>query len=117
MRRRWLLLASVMLLGAAPQPTATLTWSAPANPVGVPSLLAYDVVRTVDVPDFVNQTCPVPCATCVPPFNTNQTTLTDPAIPMNGQVFYYLVRAENPCGEGSLGVNSTGTPTPGRSCP
>ena len=28
MRRRWLLLASVMLLGASPQPAAALTWSA-----------------------------------------------------------------------------------------
>jgi hypothetical protein len=33
-------------------------------------------------------------------------TLTDGAIPDSGTGFYYLVRASNPCGVGSLGGNA-----------
>ena len=37
--------------------------------------------------------------------------------PALGTAFYYLVRAENPCGIGSFGTQSDGTPRTGISCP
>jgi len=41
----------------------------------------------------------------------------DPAAPTLGTGFYYLVRAENACGQGTLGRQSNGTSRTGVSCP
>jgi hypothetical protein len=38
-------------------------------------------------------------------------------VPLPHEVFFYLVRAENTCGEGILGVMSNGTPHVGGPCP
>jgi YD repeat-containing protein len=44
------------------------------------------------------------------------TSTTDSSVPAPGSALFYLVRARNGCGEGSLGHQSNGTPRSGLSC-
>lgn len=82
----------------------TLSWRAvPFN------VLVYDVLRSPNAQDFT-------AADCVETDDTD-TTAQDATTPAAGVVFYYLVRAENDCGEGSLGTRSDGVERTGTSCP
>jgi hypothetical protein len=86
--------------------TATFTWSAPTTPgCQVPQ---YDLIRSVSPNGF-------PAGTCVASGLTGLST-TDAAAPGPGSVFFYLVRAKDPCG-GNLGTDSTGHPRTGIACP
>ena len=88
----------------------TLEWSPPSAPGGVADV--YDVLRSTNPGDFVG------AATCIAT-RTAATGATDPTTPLLGQVFFYLVRADDACpsGLGSLGTTSSGTARTGRSCP
>jgi hypothetical protein len=89
----------------------TLTWSAPADPGGI--TVAYDTLRSEAAGDFGA------AAVCVETDDSSNRSSVDAAVPADGGVFFYLVRAENACpaGQGSLGARSDGTPRAGRTCP
>jgi hypothetical protein len=58
-------------------------------------------------------------ATCLESDAGDDLTVVDEGIPLSGELFHYLIRAENVCpsGVGSLGSSSGGVPHVGRSCP
>ncbi len=88
----------------------TLTWAPPLQLGGSPAL--YDTLRSEDPADFVT------VATCVESDDGSDTTAVVDESPLPGEVFHYLVRAENGCpiGEGPLGTNSDDEPREGRFC-
>ena len=71
-----------------------LTWNAGPGPGGGGS--HYDTIRSGDTQDFLG------AAVCVEPDGDDGET-TDAQEPLTGEVYYYLVRAENGCGPGPLG--------------
>ena len=73
----------------------TITWDPPAEPGNASGTVLYDTVRSSDPTDFDTGTC----------VETDDTDLTagDPAAPPPGTGLYYLVRAQNDCGNGDLG--------------
>jgi hypothetical protein len=86
----------------------SLTWAAPAASGGSP--VRYDVLRA-DAPTGFDV-----AATCVASDELGVTAV-DPAEPSEGAAFYYLLRAQNACGQGSLGAGSDGFARFGRACP
>jgi hypothetical protein len=86
----------------------TLTFAPPAAPGG--SSLRYDTIRA-DAPAGFDA-----AATCVA-IDGPDTTVVDPVVPAEETGFYYLVRAKNVCGQGSLGAGSDGSQRFGRACP
>ncbi len=88
--------------------TAILDWQAPANPGSLAP--AYDVVRADQAGGFA-----APEAVCVESNDAADTTAQDPAIPTSA--WYYLVSAENGCGRGTAGFDSTGLERAIRNCP
>jgi N-acetylneuraminic acid mutarotase len=90
--------------------SSSLAWAPPSNPGA--TNLAYDAIRSTVAGDFVNG------AVCVASDTIGQGA-TDTAVPQPGQIFFYLVRADDGCpgGEGPLGSDSSGAPRIGRSCP
>jgi hypothetical protein len=64
----------------------------------------YDLLRSSARDDFGG-------ATCVGT-NLSATFSTDAAVPTPEQVHYYLVRAENACGQGALGPGQVGPACP-----
>jgi len=97
-----------------------LTWNPPWNPGGTAQIL-YDVVASLKPNDFVDQTCPPPgaCATCMPPNDSPATSRSGPIPnpPGPGKCQNFIVRAQNPCGEGPVGVDRFDNPLQGRPCP
>ena len=91
--------------------TSTLGWTAPLLP-GATSVL-YDTLRSPTPSNFTSS------AVCVESNDGANTIATDATALTPGSAFYYLIRAENACpsGQGVLGRNGAGTPTPGRTCP
>ncbi len=89
----------------------TLSWDVPLAPGGSASVLAYDTLRSAVASDFTGS------AVCIESDDGPNTAAVDPALPSPGEVFHYLVRAENACGAGSLGADSTGAERTGRACP
>jgi hypothetical protein len=87
-----------------------LDWQAPAGPGGTSA--RYDVLRSDAASDFAGAG-----ASCVESDDVSDRTALDPDTPLPGAVYFYLVRAENGCGGGSLGTASDGTPRAGRECP
>ena len=59
----------------------------------------------------------VTSAVCVETDDDSDAQATDSEQPGFQVVFYYLVRAENVFGIGSLGEDSSGSPRAGRDCP
>jgi chitodextrinase len=86
----------------------TLTLTPPSDPGG--TSLRYDALRAVSPTGFGV------AAECVA-VDAPGTTVIDPLVPPPGAGFYYLVRASNSCGHGSLGATSGGLPRFGRTCP
>jgi len=91
----------------------TLNWSPPTSGA-LPAALVYDTLRSAVRNDFLS-----PSTVCVESDDGPNTTTVDAAVPSIGQVFYYLVRAQDACpnGQGSLGTSSSGVPRQGRTCP
>ena len=83
----------------------TLAWVRPAE-MGGPVAPIYDVLRSELGHDFLN------AAICVESDDGTDTVAIDSDQPAAAGVFYYLVRAENACGAGSPGEDSSGTPRP-----
>ena len=81
-----------------------ISWSAPSQP-GSTSVV-YDLLRADSTTVFASAIC----LTSDDP----DLTATDPSSP--SQIFYYLVRAQNACGQ-NLGADSAGTPRSGAACP
>ncbi len=97
--------AALRLSGKAP---TTLSWNAVAF-----NGKAYNALRAATPSDFTGATCLEATA-----FDDNRDTFAvDSAIPSSGQGFYYLIRAVNVCGAGTLGFRSNGIERTGVSCP
>jgi hypothetical protein len=79
----------------------TLVWNRPAD-MGGPVSPFYDLIRS-DSPQGFQA-----AGVCVESDEGADTIAVDPAAPASQGVFYYLVRAENPCGAGSLGTGAAG---------
>lgn len=92
--------------------TATLTWNPPLATGGATTSLVYDVLRAPAPDDFRT-------AFCIESDDGPNTVARDVTTPPAGRAFYYLVRAQNACpqGSGSLGFSSKGLPRVGRGCP
>jgi len=69
----------------------------------------YDVVRANTPNGFATATCAET--------NGSNSGSFDSAVPAAGAGFYYLVRAENACGQGTLGRTFSGAARTGVSCP
>ena len=89
----------------------TISWIAPADLGGTPASVLYDTLRSEAVGSFTSGTV------CVESNHGADTVATDGAAPALGSGFYYLIRAENACGAGSLGTRSDGTQRSGVNCP
>jgi hypothetical protein len=95
------------LVLARPGGVATLSWEAPQE-TGATGVL-YDTIRSTDPSDFIG------AGACI---GTDvATTAIDPSPIAPGQAFFYLVRARNSCGDGSLGTDSSGVPRVAVACP
>ena len=90
-------------------PTDNLGWSAPSEP-GTSLTLYYDVLTSRFPDDWT-----IFEAVCVES-NDTDTIATETSDPSAGEVFHYLVRAENSCGS-NMGVDSEGSSRGGRACP
>jgi len=84
----------------------TLSWSPSAHAGG--QAPAYDVLRS-DSGDFGS-------ATCIEAGDGSDTLAADGSTPAPGEAYYYLIRAENECGVGSLGQESSGAERLAPSC-
>ncbi|MBD3868599.1 MAG: FG-GAP repeat protein [Acidobacteria bacterium] len=87
-----------------------ITYDPPPFPGSLPSAVTYDTLRSGEAGNFES------AAICI---NQNVTSpvAADPTDPPAGIVVFYLSRARNGCGPGSLGNSSDGVPRTGRSCP
>ena len=83
--------------------TETLEWT--VAPFFGGSVPVYDVLRADSPTGFDIGVCLES--------NISSTSATDASVPSSLDVFYYLVRAENDCGSGSLGLQSSGAREPG----
>jgi hypothetical protein len=88
----------------------TFSWDPPSSPGGVPGSLVYDLLRAPRPDDFITLT------SCVAT-NTAATSAVDGTTPVPGKPRWYLVRAENACGAGSLGRGINLMGRVGRNCP
>ena len=86
----------------------TLNWLEPAAPGGTARI--YDVLRSATPSNFTSS------AGCLATYIGAPTT-NDPADPAPGSAFFYLSRARNVCGLGTLGTQTGGVPRAGRTCP
>jgi len=77
--------------------TTTLDWPAPTPFGGHPSVVVYDVIRSSNPADFGVS------AVCMETDDGPNTTATHGTDPAPGAVVYFLIRAEDPCGMGSIG--------------
>ena len=93
-----------------PTDTETLTWSAVTQTGGSGIVLVYDTLRSSAPGGFAT-------ASCLESDDGHDTAALDTAIPAPKSVFFYLVRAQNSCGPGSLGTGTGGLPRSGPACP
>jgi hypothetical protein len=97
--------ASDLVLAQSPG-TTRLTWSAPSDLGG--TVVGYDVLASATANDFSGGACLLEGGPA--------TTFDDTDPPAPGVLRAYLVRATNPCGNGSLG-SATAGPRPSPACP
>ena len=87
----------------------TLDWMPPGE-LGGSVAPMYDVVRANSPDDFMGN------VTCILADDGSQTWAVDPETPGDNALFYYLVRAQNDCGVGTLGQDSDGVERSGYNC-
>jgi hypothetical protein len=85
----------------APNKTG-LSWSPPAIPGGTPAATRYDTLRARFAYDFACDDAVCTAADVLP------TSSSDPSIPPVGGAYFYLSRASNSCGTGTIGMRSNG---------
>jgi hypothetical protein len=83
---------------------SNISWMEPGLP-GLMGVQVFDVLRSTDKTTFT-------AASCVNPADDHDTQGSDATLPSLNGVFYYLVRAENACGAGTLGFQSSGAERP-----
>ncbi|HEV8334917.1 MAG TPA: hypothetical protein VGR67_00685, partial [Candidatus Polarisedimenticolia bacterium] len=93
--------------GVAAAGAGSYVWSRPTLP-GLTGVQFFDVLRSTSSATFSS-------ATCLDPDGTD-TEMTDAGNPAVGQTYYYVIRAENGCGSGTLGFRSDGVERTGLSC-
>jgi len=98
---------SVNLVFAADR--KTMAWGSPTNTGGSGVVLYYDVLRATDPTGFST-------AVCVTSHQLGRTA-EDAELPDVGGAFHYLARADNACGNGSLGKGRADEWRIGRTCP
>jgi hypothetical protein len=101
----WALPSAALDLTVTKETTDNLYWSPPQEP-GT-QLPGYDVLRSDAAHDFGS-------ATCIGAGGPG-TVATDASLPASGNVFHYLVRSRNRCGD-NLGSDSAGEPRSGIQC-
>lgn len=89
----------------------TLHWTAPADPGGTAGSILYDTLRSQASYDFLTM------SDCIESDDGTDTQATVTPVPGPGKARYFLVRAQNACGQGTLGSSSSGVPRQGRDCP
>jgi hypothetical protein len=89
--------------------TETLSWEPPVLPGGL--ALLYDTLRSDLADDFVS------AGFCLESDDGPGTDATDTDVPATPGFFYYLTRAGNGCGKGSLGTDSSDETRLGTACP
>jgi hypothetical protein len=89
---------------------STLRWSPPLEPGGAPGTPRYDTIRSESESDFLDS------ALCVETDDGSDLEATDTDVPLLGNVFHYLVRAENDCGAGPIGGGTSGSRPPALAC-
>lgn len=82
-----------------------LDWQPPAIAGG--SIVLFDVLRSGDRSDFGGGT-----TTCLESDDGSDYAAADADTPGSGETWFYLVRAENGCGAGSLGAGRSGSDCP-----
>ncbi len=87
-----------------------ITWTAVPTGGAVAGNTVYDTLRADGADGFG-------AGTCVESNDGKDTTASDASNPFPGSTFFYLVRAQNDCGEGTLGRASSGVERSGASCP
>jgi hypothetical protein len=88
----------------------TLNWTAPSDIGGIPGSVRYDTIRSTLRNDF---NAP---GVCVESNDGSDLAAIDATIPSAGSVLYYLIRAENDCGTGTIGNGTNGPRPPARAC-
>jgi hypothetical protein len=103
----WLLSGQVQDLALTD--VTTLEWAPPAETGGTAAPV-YDVLRAASSTGFLAAAC---LAT-----DASGLTAGDAEVPgAAGEFFFYLVRAENGCGDGLIGEQTNGVNRQARSCP
>jgi hypothetical protein len=69
----------------------------------------FDLIRSTDPSDFS-------AGACVASGDTSASA-TDGTLPALGQTFFYVARASNSCGDGTVGAGSNGTERVAAACP
>ncbi|RLE19511.1 MAG: hypothetical protein DRJ50_12135, partial [Actinobacteria bacterium] len=87
----------------------TLQWVPPVDSGGVAP--TYDTLRSTSGADFGA------AASCIETDDGTDSVAIDATIPSADEVYYYLIRAETPCGDGSIGEGTGGAVRSGRACP
>jgi hypothetical protein len=101
--------AAALVLSRSGQVTAILTWSPPVVSGG--AAISYDAIVATGANAFSG-----PPASCVESGDGTDLTATDTSSPAAGAARFFLVRAINVCGAGSVGAGTSG-PRVVRSCP
>jgi photosystem II stability/assembly factor-like uncharacterized protein len=104
--------AGALLLShtGGPAGTTSLAWSA-AEPGA--ETVVYDTVSSLAAHDFALDAS----VTCVETDDGADTEAQDAGAPAPGAVLFYLVRAQNACGHGPAGTDSSGQPRVVAGCP
>ena len=86
----------------------TFAWDPPASLGDGCTAVSYDLLRSASGSDFSGAVCVAS--------NITATVASDNAAAAPGQIWFYLVRAENACGS-NMGTDSAGNPRVGATCP
>jgi hypothetical protein len=94
---------------------SVLAWTAPLDALDDEGDLLYDTLRKRGFSGAAAST--FSDAECIEVDDDADLRAVDKDLPQLGEVFFYLVRAQNDCGMGSLGVNTIQVRPQGATCP